>query len=301
MTEPEKEPGQNFSPKPLRTFQSDVEEILKGGASSLAKIAIAENEKKIESGFFEENTEKPERTKLIIGISLSLISIGIIGLGALYFWKSPEQVSLKTPVVQPLFTSDIEKNINVQGFNREKIVEALLKERDGNIAPLSSVVSLRLTEGKSETARPISTEELFAKLQAHVPSVLERSLDGNFMFGIHVLNKNRPFIVLKTRYYQNAFAGMLEWEGKMRDDLGEIFIPPEPTVAASTTDDVLGRQSNIFQDITVKNRDTRALRGSEGKIIFLYAFPDKNTIVITTNTDTLEKVAARLLAGKLVQ
>ena len=93
---------------------------------------------------------------------------------------------------------------------------------------------------------------------------------------------------------------MLAWENNLKDDLGPIFIPPTPAAVTTTSDQVINRRV-IFEDIVVKNRDTRALRDAEGKIIFLYSFPDKNTIVIATNADTLQKITERLLAGKLIQ
>ena len=120
------------------------------------------------------------------------------------------------------------------------------------------------------------------------------------MFGLHVLNVNQPFLVFKTNYYQNTYAGMLSWENTLMEDIGSIFTPPEVAVVAETSDQVLGRNKN-FEDIVVKNRDTRALRNQDGKIIFLYSFPDKNTLVLTTNADTLEKISTRLLSGKLIR
>ena len=137
-------------------------------------------------------------------------------------------------------------------------------------------------------------------MQSHAPDTLVRSLETDFVFGLHALNQNQPFLIFKTNYYQNAYAGMLSWETTLQDDLGPLFITPEPVVEASSTDQAL-RLSENFEDIVVKNRDTRALRNRNGKIIFLYSFPDKNTIILTTNADTLEKIATRLIAGKLVQ
>ena len=288
------------APKPLRTYQSDVEEILKEGSGSLAKIAIAENDRKIRGGFTLEEVEAPSHTRLIVWTSVSLIVAGILALSALYLFRNTHQPTVAVSGPKPIILADTEKNLDIAGFNREKIINALVAERDRNIASLASVVALKLNKGKGEQAQPVSAEEFFSKLESHAPSELTRSLEGNFMFGIHVLSKNQPFIVLKTSYYQNAFAGMLAWEKNLKEDLGPIFIPPEPLTPTSTSDQVLGKNMS-FEDAVVKNRDVRALRGKTGAIVFLYSFQDKNTIIITTNADTLEKVIARLLAGKLVQ
>ena len=185
-------------------------------------------------------------------------------------------------------------------MNRDAIISALVKERDENTARLSSVVGFQVTSGAGDTTKTISAGSFLEKLQSHAPDELTRSLSDNFLFGLHVLNVPQPFLILKTGYYQNAFAGMIAWENDLENDLGPIFIPQESELYASTTAGLLQRRMK-FEDLVVKNRDTRALRGANSKIIFLYSFPDKNTIVITTNADTLEKISASLLTGKLVQ
>ncbi len=297
---PDPQEKKEEAPKPLRTYQSDVEEVLKEGGGSLAKIAIAENDRRIHGGFALEEVEAPSHTKLIVWISVGLIVVGILVLSALYIFRNTGKPIATVSGPRSIILADTEKSLDIAGLNREQIINTLLRERDESTMTLSSVTALKLKEGKGEQARTIGAEEFFAKLQSRAPSELARSLENNFMFGIHTLSKNQPFLILKTSYYQNAFAGMLAWEKNLKEDLGPIFIPPERATIASTSDQVLNK-NGTFEDAVVKNRDVRALRGEGGKIVFLYSFPDKNTIIITTNTDTLEKVAARLLAGKLVQ
>lgn len=277
-----------------------MEEVLKEGEGSLAKIAIAENEKRLRGDFDFEETEPPGRTKLVVSVSVGLIVLGVGVLSALYFFRNANNPSSAISEPRPIIIADSEKSFDIKGLNRQQIISALVRERDEGAAKLASVSAIKLTEGKGQEARPIGAEEFMAKLQSRAPSELIRSLESDFMFGIHALSKNQPFLILKASYYQNAFAGMLAWEGNLREDIGPIFITPEPTVPAATSDEVLGKNT-AFEDVVVKNRDARALRGADGKIIFLYSFPDKNTVVITTNADTLEQVAARLLAGKLVR
>ena len=296
----EKKPDDNLNQKPIRTYQGDVEKILKEGDGSLAKIAIAENDKRIHGGIDLAETETPTHTKFIVGISVGLIILGIGTLATIYVFRNIKKGSVNIVDSRSIIAADLEKSLDIQGLDREQIIAALAHELDKNTAKLSSVVAIKLTEGKGEQASPIGAEEFIAKLQSHAPNELIRSLESNFMFGIHVLSKNQPFLILKTSYYQNAFAGMLSWEKSLRDDLGPLFIPPEPTVAALTSDQVLDKNV-AFEDAVVKNRDARVLRGNDNKIVFLYSFSDKNTIIIATNADTLEKVTARLLAGKLVQ
>ncbi len=292
---------ENVTPRPLRTYQSDVEEILKHGEGSLAKIAIAENDKRIRLGLSAEEPEKPGRTKLVLGLSLGLIGVGAVTLGFLYFFRNTEQKPVPlTESVPPIIVTDFEKEFDTKGLSRDALLGLLTKEQRENAASLSSVVGLHLVEGKGEGAQTLSTERFLQKLQTHAPDSLVRSFAPNFMYGLHVLNVNQPFLIFKTNYYQNTYAGMLSWENTLKEDLGPLFITPESAVEASTTDQILGRNED-FGDIVVKNRDTRALRNRNGQIVFLYSFPDKNTLILTTNADTLEKIATRLLAGKLIR
>ena len=301
MTEEENAAATKAAPKPLRTYQSDVEEMLKHGEGSLATIAIAENDKRIRAGLSVEEPEKPVHTKLIIVISLSLIVLGAGTLAFLFLFRNierdPVPLTEETPAI---IVTDIEKDFDIKGLSRDRLLETFTDEQGQNESTLSSVVGFRLLEGKGETAEPVTASTFLKKLQTQAPDSLVRSFAPNFLFGLHILNVNHPFLIFKTGYYQNVYAGMLAWENTIIDDLGPLFIKPEVAVEAETSDQVLGRGKN-FEDIVIKNRDTRALRNLSGKIVFLYSFPDKNTLIITTNADTLEKVATRLLAGKQVR
>lgn len=300
MPEPQEEKKADNGARPLRTFQGDVEDILKGGAGSLAKIAVAESDKRARSGVFAPETEQPSHARLIVTISVSLILVGIGTFATLYFLKQPANSPSSVSAPAPIIAADTEKSMDVTGLDRNKIIAAMNKEKTGGAVPLSSVEAVTLTETSANGAAAMSAEKFLSKIEAHAPDALVRSLGSSFVFGIHALATNQPFMVLKTNYYQNAFAGMLSWEAEMQKDLGPIFIPQAMTVGTGGGDQPIG-QNIPFEDVVINNRDTRAMRDSAGKIIFLYSFHDKNTIVLTTNADTLEKVAAKLLAVKLVQ
>ncbi|MEK7574792.1 MAG: hypothetical protein AAB511_01015 [Patescibacteria group bacterium] len=297
---PDSQETQDSAPKPLRTYQSDVEAILKEGDGSFAKIAIAESERQARGGFAPEEVATPNHNRLIVGISVTLIVISIGVLSGLYFFRDASKNPVEISGPKPLIVTDAQKNLNIAFLTRDQIINTLIRERDSNSATLSSIVGIQLNEGAGETAKAVTTKQFLEALNIEAPEELARTLNDNFMLGIYALNRNQPFLILKTSYYQNAFAGMLEWEKTLRADIGSIFIVPEPAAFASTSDQITSR-SNLFEDVVVKNRDSRAIRGESGKIIFLYSFADKETIIFTTNADALEKVAAQLLAGKLVQ
>ncbi|MES2087909.1 MAG: hypothetical protein V4467_02860 [Patescibacteria group bacterium] len=297
---PTNESEKNSGPKALRTFQGDVEQMIQEGNGSLTKIAIAESNKRSTMPYVGMEPEAPKHNiLLIVGIvGLLLVSVGL--LSSLYFFKSSDKPVTENNTYRPVLLADSQKNLNVTGLSRDQIIKTLLQERGSASSNLSAIESIVMTEDKTETAQPLPVEQFLSKLQSHAPSELTRSLDSDYMFGIHVLNKKQFFLVLKTSYYQNAYAGMLSWEKNLKEDLGAFFIYPD-TASTATTSTALLQKVSGFQDAVVKNRDARVLRGANGAINFLYSFPDKNTIIITTNADTLEQVTSRLLKNKLVQ
>jgi hypothetical protein len=100
-----------------------------------------------------------------------------------------------------------------------------------------------------------------------------------------------PFIILKTTFFQNAFAGMLEWESTITQDLAPLITLSHGNVKAGT----------FFIDSVVKNKDVRIIRGSEGQDLLFYTFVDRNTILITTKKLTLEDLIARLTTTTVVR
>lgn len=157
-----------------------------------------------------------------------------------------------------------------------------------------------MTEGTAENPQQVTSNKFLEKLATRAPEELIRSIDDIFMYGIYALSSNQPFIIFKIGYYQNAFAGMLKWEKDMQEDIVSLFVKKGQMIEAETTEELINATSS-FADAIVKNKDARVLRNESGEIIFLYTFPDKDTLVMTTNADTLEQVTKRLLANKLVQ
>jgi hypothetical protein len=154
------------------------------------------------------------------------------------------------------------------------------------------------------------------RVNARAPATLVRTIQDSFIVGGHKQDKTEPFIVFRTGYYENAFAGMLLWEETMDTDLSPLFgapvtrVPttpprvPQPvgTTTASgtpaapeinpTTIDV--RDLGTFEDETVANTPARVLRDIDGTMRVVWAMPDTSTIIITTNAATFEEIRDRM-------
>ena len=75
---------------------------------------------------------------------------------------------------------------------------------------------------------------------------------------------------------------MLVWEGGMAETLGDFFKPVNAT----------GRPPELhFTDGIFKNIDVRS---SERTWPIVYAFPERDLLIITTNENTLTEILTRL-------
>lgn len=288
----------------IRTFAGDVEKIIKEGGS-LEKIALAEEEKRLRRGgagdALGESDPSSFQKKLVVWTSLILVFLGLTAIAVFIFiakTKDGRPVPLETET--PLLTTEKEKAFSLSGLSRDEIIRALVLERDHARNNLGSVENFLLIEKTAEEVRPVSIASFLEKLDARAPAELVRSLKDRFALGLHSLLKNEPFLILKVSYYQNAFAAMLDWENDLEYDLGPIFIPPEQRSEASTTAEVIGKQ-HVFSDAVLQNYDARVLQTADGETLMLYSFINTNTLVVTTNPDTLVEISRRALAGRLTR
>lgn len=180
----------------------------------------------------------------------------------------------------------------------------------------------------------VKTPELFERLATHAPDQLVRTLDDTFALGMYQGDKLEPFLVLQTDSFENAFAGMLTWEKFMSDDIyafmgiqlpktekrvnqfgieisdtptlntetlnaatQENSLPGQSTTTptTSTTSNTQNQQDiHLFIDRTIRNRDVRVIQDSDGKIYFVYGFPNSKTILMTTSIESYFEVLGRL-------
>jgi len=150
-----------------------------------------------------------------------------------------------------------------------------------------------------------------------------------------------PFILFKTNDYEISYAKMLEWEWVLIPDIQDIFykklgssqafikyeedevndlplvIENLPEISSSTVIEATTSESTAtidvattttskyeyrnYKDLILANRDTRAIKATDGNLLFFYSFIDKNHILMTTNIDTMNIVISRLNSAKLVR
>ena len=185
-------------------------------------------------------------------------------------------------------------NLNISGLARDSFISTFNLERN-KIIKDGSIEQVQLK--KISTSTPlVTTEEFFNILNTKAPGTLIRALDPLFMLGLigdtsQASSIAHTFLIIKLDSFDNTYAGMLAWENDMSNDLLPLFASEE---AVSTLP-----SNTPFQDITIQNKDARALKDQNGNTVLLYSFYDNNMIIITDNETSLRTLVIRLNTEKL--
>ena len=302
------------SDKSVRTYEGDALEALRGKNISLGGVFTAEAKKREETGDFSSVDVEGDKTdkKRVLMVSLivlfALASILLIGF-TIYQKISPEE-DLLPPSVETLLPADLSINLDVSENSPGEIISALVKARDEAVGSLGKVTSINLFS-KDASGREIFLEatDFLESISSRASGRFLRSLLPEFFIGVHIFDGNQPFIVFKIDSYESAFAGMLDFEPYLKNDLSKFFeskvgIILNPTGDSATTSENIVEEKlplapKSFEDLVVRNKDTRVLRNEDGQVILMYSFANQETLVITTNENTFREALDRLSAGNL--
>jgi len=297
----EESAGENETPiaadlPTLRTYKADVAHAMQDKRTSLIKIALEEEKKKQKRR--EETSPKSKKNLLLILVSSALL---LSGISLVYFvfirgGLSDEEMTLQALNVRPVIFVEKSREVPIDTGNaagEQAARGALLDIIAGEKLTLDTIEYIFFTETFAVETREgivqqksiVGPEKFFQTVPLAMPPVLHRALGEDYMFGIHFFNENSPFFILTTNYYDNAFAGMLSWEKRMAENLLPLFGKGNRVGELS---------QRRFEDLIIKNNDVRALRTFGGEIELVYMFKDEQTLIITTNEDTLLELSRRI-------
>ncbi|PIQ69157.1 MAG: hypothetical protein COV91_00300, partial [Candidatus Taylorbacteria bacterium CG11_big_fil_rev_8_21_14_0_20_46_11] len=312
---PEQPPttDKNTALKAIHTFESDVAEVLKKENITKEKIAIAESKRRE-----REPIQEPPRSFIAKTLHLTILPakvgsrtipwglIGIMGgviiaifIGVLLYFGVKAKGTGMVDTLEPEPTTSVaklSKSITLSPNDaRPAIIETIRKKAQETAISVSGILALPIRIGSA----PATASDLFDALETRAPASLIRAIGPSITFGIHGFRGSQPFFIIPVTSYDYAFSGMLSWEKDMLDDIGPIFGVSSRDMSlatGTTTDEVLSFDLQL-KDVILRNKDVRALFDKEGKILFLYAFTDKQTLIITTNEDTFRALQGRTQAG----
>jgi hypothetical protein len=343
--------------KPMRTYEGDVAEVLSNKNISTASIALAEKRRAtgedrigsastgtpayaggqnaVESG--DGDPAATRKKTIIIAASIALVCVGLIGAYLLYSISplAPTKRVLQPQTAPSVIASDAQVAIPIDGMIPTTIIAAVRAEASKPQSP-NTIKEIVLVQTKGDQRFRIAGSDMAAIMNTGAPDILTRALANDWMIGVYAdaNGANDVFVVATVDYFQNAFAGMLQWEGIMADDLKQYFYRNSPTdiasvapVMASTTASTTSMDAistpdeastsststssalaeippvnqpyitvlrGNFIDRIVQNKDVREFVTTDGKILFLYSFIDDTKLVMTDSEATLSEILRRL-------
>lgn len=295
--------------KPLRTYKLDAQESVKANRTSLVAVAAAEERRRTSSvgPQLDVAVRAPFPWKRVVIGVVSVLFIVVGGAAVAYVFMGPPTLEPPTEVqASTILYVDGSTEVEMQGLDHTALTRKLAELRDNAGLSLGLMREFFLTLPNTQTAadeeetagkRLATTQEAMDILSPNMPDSLLRALQPEFIMGAHIFDGNQAFIVFRTDAYQQAVAGMLEWEYAMRAELSPFFNRnPRPRAPGEATNSTTTPRviPSSFVDAIVRNHDARVLYNEAGDIILLYAFLDQRTIAVTTNENTLFELASRL-------
>ena len=290
----------NTGPKSIiRTYKGDLESAIQTEHLSSINIAIAENQKMHNQIRTETQTEESapseySKSKVIIFISVAFIIAGIAGVTLTFLFKSPATDSVvQIQELPSLITTEYKGELNIDTTVKDKLIGTLASKLNDSQITVNNLYNIYITIGTS--SKKIITSGQFVSLMGFkMPDIVKRTLLPDFMVGTFSFGRNLPFIILKSSYFENAYAGMLAWEKDLEKDMQILFRLPGYDNNGGILSDLTPTTSKNFVDGVIINKDVRLLRGDDGEIMLLYGIIDKETIIITVSDVAFKELINRL-------
>ena len=312
----------------IRTYERDVEEFMKQEGGTVAKFALAEQERRIEkteTGNIPRPTGTPfqggtlknpsleggaatkvvaedvnipsqidarhfasARSLALWGIVFLLLA-GAIGIGYWYFSNLPA-----SPKSAPKVTG----TTKIILADREKTLDSSRLVRDTFITAFAREREAALALSSftlitpTKAARSAEGEAMERALTAQeFLSLLNASTEGGFVRALE------PQFALGLRGLPTNRAFLVFKTNYYQTALAGM-LKWEKTILGDIGPlfgEAIGGVN--FTDRTIRNRDIRELIGTDDKPLLLYGFADKKTIIITNDEDSFEKIMDKLVAA----
>lgn len=279
--------------KTLRTYSSDMADVVRENEISVIKIAAAEQRRHEQEALYRKAQGTSVSKFFMFLGALILIAGGLVGS---YFLLQKKDVIIAPVEVQKNIETfipyDKESYVDMTNATGPLDVTSIIKAELKGVNTPRSIEALFLTTSASGKPELLSIQKFMSLMKLTAPGPLSRSLNDQYLVGTYKssVEDRDPhlFLMFETNDYNTAYAGMLKWESTMIDDLFDLF-----------GIDVSGERRVLFEkefkDIIIANRDARILYDDSGVDALYYIFLDKNKIVITDNQEAIVEIMTRLV------
>ena len=259
----------------IRTLKADQANLIKGQNISVIGIAIKEEERRRQRQENSSLSSGKNITLLVASLTLIVLSLGVgFYVYRFYYAETPIQIIQgKDLVQQSILFADTSRSLDITDITPEELIDRIKNEvKNPPDLRLGAVENFVFSKKNVEGLRvPISTDEFFETIGSEGPANFLRTLDKEYMFGILSSAENAAFIILKTESYGIGWAGLLDWDGKtLTKDLYQVLTSIKPEK------ELLTKQ---FEDLTIRNIDTRVLKDKDGIVRIVYGFLDGEKII----------------------
>jgi hypothetical protein len=291
-------------PAPLHTYTSDVaKQINESHATSFSVLAAEKDAPRKPPA---RPLKKTNFVPILAGVLLIIIGTGALTAAYLYMKNSAPVASVFS--IPTLLVPDSKVMLSGTGTT---LLQAFAKQADQTIPDNTVVVTYinqATTTPQGVVEQPASGGAFITALNLPAPNILVRNIDPISTVGIaHSGPQTRAFFILRVTSYERTFAGMLEWEGNMANDLSMLYphypAPPPPAISSTTpvapfilpvSAPDLTAPAAQFSDEVIANHDARVLKDGAGRTIVLYGFADKQTLIIARDEAAFTLLLARL-------
>ena len=270
----------------IRTYSADIADIMRREKGSVIKIALAEQERR---NAYKE-TKDPTSTRNLIVILLGVVFIvsGIL-IFVYTIINRDAPISVSAPIGSPsLIYSENQTQTDITSMTRGNFFTAIHNTLKADFAENETITNMFITNQSSIGKSLISVNILFDKLGIRVPESLINSLTGQFMLGVYkVEDKGNLFLILKVKDFNQSFSARKDWEVSMVNDLVRLFkIDPK-----SFSGDIFLKE---FKNSLTFNKESRNLYDENGALVLSYVYLDRNTILITNHSPSVEEIIKRI-------
>jgi len=300
---------------PLETYQSDIEKVVHDKNISMVSIAAAEAQRRGSQpqetvGDAAGEKKATVRTSLMVAAGVVFVAAAAGTLAVALWPKAPPAPAPSAPLSTIIATDGAQTIVAAPGTTRDTLMTNLEAAKEQTALSLGLIsrlwVATPTTTAQGNTLEEVGPQTLLYILAPQIPQALLRTIEPNFLLGVHVYDGNQALFVFKVDSYEQAYAGMLEWETTMPHELAPLFSytpPPHIPEQGGATTTTAGPQitgQTAFVDRVVENHDARVIEDPYGNILLLWTFLDKQTLVITTNAATLREIISRITQAPVV-
>ena len=278
--------------KTVRTYLSDMADTVRENEISVIKVALAEQNKHEREDLYRQAEGTP--AKKIFWIIGGLFLVGVSIFGTYYIIQKKAKENIPAAIAKDETIISYDQNFSIDLKDGEVLSDKIKNQISENSKTDSSdgIKYISVVQDLNTIKEKLLVKEIFTRMGFMAPSSLVRSLSDNYMIGTYTKNNinvaSNLFMIFQTKDYEYTYAGMLEWEGSLANDMFYLF-------NLNTKDNKLKLGERKWKDIIINNRDARVLYNEDDKPILYYLFANKDSLVISSNENTIKEIMTRLI------